>query len=48
MARTIAVIVKEVPVEAHNSVGLVERYYVPLRRAFKIFREDGFDREVAL
>jgi hypothetical protein len=43
-----AVIVKEVPVKAHNSVGLVERYYAPIRRAFKIFQEDGFDREVAL
>ena len=30
MARTIAIIVKEVPVKAHNSVGLVERYYTPL------------------
>jgi hypothetical protein len=30
MAKTIAVIVKEVPVKAHNSVGLVERYYTPL------------------
>jgi hypothetical protein len=48
MARTMAVTVKEVPVEAHNSVGLVERYHAPLRRAFKIFQEDGFDREVAL
>jgi hypothetical protein len=48
MARTMAVVVKEVPVEAYNSVGLVERYYAPLRRAFKIFQEDGFDREVAL
>jgi hypothetical protein len=48
MARTMAVIVKEVPVEAHNSVGLVERYHAPLRRAFEIFQEDGFDREVAL
>ena len=48
MARTIAVTVKEVPVKAHNSVGLVERYYTPLRQAFKIFQEDGFNREVAL
>jgi hypothetical protein len=48
MARTIAIVVKEVPVKAHNSVGLVERYYIPLRQAFKIFREDGFNREVAL
>jgi hypothetical protein len=30
MARTIAIIVKEVLVKAHNSVGLVERYYIPL------------------
>jgi hypothetical protein len=27
---------KEVPVEAYNSVGKVERYYNPLRRAYKI------------
>jgi hypothetical protein len=32
-----AVVVKEVPVKAHNSVGLVKRYYTPLRQAFKIF-----------
>ena len=28
--------IKEVPVEAHNSVSKVERYHAPLRRAFKI------------
>jgi hypothetical protein len=28
--------VKEVPVEAHNSIGKVERYYGLLRRAYKI------------
>ena len=37
IARTMAVIVKEVPVKAHNSVSLVERYYIPLRQVFKIF-----------
>jgi hypothetical protein len=35
-ARSMAVDVKEVPVEAHNSVGKVERYHAPLRRAFEI------------
>ena len=28
--------VKEVPIKAYNSVGKVERYYAPLRRAYKI------------
>jgi len=31
-----AIKVKEVPVKAHNSVRKVERYYTPLRRAYKI------------
>lgn len=35
-AKTLAIDVKEVPVEAHNSVGKVERYHAPLRRAFDI------------
>ena len=28
--------VKEIPIKAYNSVGKVERYYVPLHRAYKI------------
>jgi len=28
--------IKEVPIEAYNSISKVERYYAPLRRAFKI------------
>jgi hypothetical protein len=28
--------VKEVPVKAHNSIGKVERYHTPLRRAYEI------------
>ena len=28
--------VKEVPVKAHNSVGKVEVYYIPLQQAFEI------------
>jgi hypothetical protein len=35
-AKSIAIQVTEMPVEAHNSVGKVERYHAPLRRAYKI------------
>jgi hypothetical protein len=31
-----AIQTKEVPVEAHNSVGKVERYHAPLQRAYEI------------
>jgi hypothetical protein len=30
IAKTIAIIVKEVPIKAHNSVGLIKRYYTLL------------------
>jgi hypothetical protein len=32
--------VKEVPVEAHNSIGKVERYYGPLQQAYKILSSE--------
>ena len=32
--------IKEVPIEAHNSVSKVERYYTPLRQAFKIIQNE--------
>ena len=35
-ANSMGITVKEVPVEAHNSIGKVERYHAPLRRAFDI------------
>ena len=39
-------------VEAHNSISKVERYYTPLRRAYKIIRtelkKEGIDDEVCL
>ena len=35
-----AINVKEVPVEAHKSVGLVERYHAPLRRAYQILCDE--------
>ena len=30
LANLIAIKIKEIPVEAYNSVGLVKRYYIPL------------------
>jgi hypothetical protein len=35
-ARIMAIEIEEVPVEAHNSIGKVERYHGPLKRAFKV------------
>ena len=47
-----AIEIKGVPVEAHNSVGLVERYHTPLRRAYEIIRDElkdeRIDKEMAL
>jgi len=34
-----AIEIKEIPVEAYNSIGKVERYYQPLRRAYEIIRD---------
>jgi hypothetical protein len=35
-ARILAIKIEEVPVEAHNSIGKIERYHGPLKRAFEI------------
>jgi hypothetical protein len=35
-ARLMGIMCKQVPVEAHNSIGKIERYHAPLRRAFEI------------
>jgi hypothetical protein len=35
-ARIMAIEVEEVPVEAYNSIGKVERYHGPLKRAFEV------------
>jgi hypothetical protein len=47
-----AIEVKEVLVEAHNSVGQVERYYTPLRRVYKIIqdelKDEHIDKEIML
>jgi hypothetical protein len=37
-ATTMGIRTKAVPVEAHNSIGMVERYHGPLRRIFQILR----------
>jgi hypothetical protein len=37
-ARAMSIEVDEVPVEAHNSIGKVERYHGPLRRAYNIIK----------
>jgi hypothetical protein len=35
-----AIEVKEVLVESHNSVGLVERYHTPLYYAYEILKDE--------
>jgi hypothetical protein len=42
--------VKIVPVEAHNSIGKVERYYAAVRRAYSIITTElpGITKEMAL
>ena len=39
-ARSIGSDVKMMPVESHNSIGKVERYHIPLRRAFVIISRE--------
>jgi hypothetical protein len=38
--------VKEVPVKAHNSVRLVERYHALLRRAYEILKAELKDEHI--
>ena len=40
LAKSMAIEVKEVPVESHHSIGLVERYHAPLRRAYEILEDE--------
>jgi hypothetical protein len=46
LANSMAIEVKEVPVKAHNSVGQVEQYYAPLRRAYKIIQDKLKDKQI--
>jgi len=45
-----AIKVKEVPIKAYNNIKKIERYYTPLRRAYKIiFLElEGISKELIL
>ena len=45
-----AIKVKEVPVKAHNSIGKVEWYYIPLCRIYKIISSElkGVSKELIL
>jgi len=49
-AKAMSIQVHEVPVEAHNSVGKVERYHAPLRRAYRILKAElnGTSDEIIL
>ncbi|KAI0998086.1 hypothetical protein K3495_g10103 [Podosphaera aphanis] len=49
-ATALAIETKEVPVEAHNSIGIVERYHGPLRRAYDIIHNElkGADKNMLL
>ncbi|KAI0994535.1 hypothetical protein K3495_g13645 [Podosphaera aphanis] len=48
LAKSMSIDIKEVPVESHNSIGLVERYHAPLRRAFNIIKEELKDEKVGI
>ncbi|KAI0996966.1 hypothetical protein K3495_g11217 [Podosphaera aphanis] len=45
LSTSMGIVTKCAPVESHNSMGLVERYHSPIRRAYQIiaeeFKEDG-------
>jgi hypothetical protein len=52
LASSMLIKVKEVLVKAHNNIGLVERYYALLRRAYKILKaelkNEHIDKEMIL
>jgi hypothetical protein len=39
-AQSMTITTKEVPIEAHHSIGKVKRYHVLLKRAYKIIRQE--------
>jgi uncharacterized protein (UPF0248 family) len=45
-----AIKIKEVPIKAHNSVGKVEQYYIPLHRIYEIIllKLKGVNEELIL
>jgi len=49
-ATIMGISIKGVPVEAHNSIGMVERYHSPLRQAYQIIMTEipEIDKEIGL
>ncbi|KAI9044044.1 uncharacterized protein KD926_001866 [Aspergillus affinis] len=49
-AKTINISTRSIPIEAHNSIGMIERYHSPLRRAYQIIIAEipDIDKEIAL
>ena len=49
-AGTLGINTKAAPVEAHNSIGMVERYHGPIRRAYQIIMTEmpEIDKEMGL
>jgi hypothetical protein len=50
LVNTIGIKVKIVPIEAHNSIGIIERYYRLVRRTYLIIIAEikGISKEMAL
>jgi hypothetical protein len=46
LASSMSIEVKEIPVKAYNSVGLVERYHALLRRVYKILKAELKDEHI--
>jgi hypothetical protein len=46
LASFMSIEVKKVPVKAHNSIGLIKRYYALLRRAYKILKAELKDEHI--
>jgi hypothetical protein len=42
-----AINVKEVPIEAHNSIGKVEQRHIPLRRTYDILQQELRDENLS-
>ena len=49
-ASVLGISTKSVPVEAHNSIGIVERYHGPIRRAYQIIATEmpDLNKDIAL
>jgi hypothetical protein len=41
-----AIQTKEVPMEAHNNIGKVERYHAPLQQAYKIIHDEIGNKQI--